>query len=208
MRIGAWPLPATGPDRVSPAAGCTARGSVAMLVPGLEAKELERGVVASPGTLRELQAAVVLVRKVKYHKARALAPRGPPTAAVAAALPLLTQGAQDPVKTGSKFHVTAGHTTTMATATFFGNPILPVCDRPSPHSTGTRLTCAPGRGRRSGNSRSRGQAALRRERTTPMHDPPGAPQRRSPAPHPLLPGPQGSLGPQGLRARPWRYTHP
>lgn len=180
-------------------------GSVAMLVPGLEAKDLERGVVASPGTLRELESAVVLVRKVKYHKAR---PRTqPPPLLSLPLLLLLTRGAQDAVKSGAKFHVTAGHTTTMATATFFGNPILPVRAPPrhlpaSLHLPGlTRACCRDGR---SGGWSSKGTAVRHRAPTATEQEEPAWPlHRHRPALLPLA-----LLPLRGLRSLCWRCTLP
>lgn len=61
-------------------------------VSNLDAKLLERGVASTPGAIQLWKGAIALVRKIKYF-----------------------QG--DP---GLKFHVSVGHSTVMATVTFFG----------------------------------------------------------------------------------------
>jgi selenocysteine-specific elongation factor len=63
-------------------------------VPNLDAKLIERGIAASPGVVTLWKAAIALVRKVKYY---------PGT------LPC-----------GSKFHISVGHSTVMATVSFWG----------------------------------------------------------------------------------------
>lgn len=59
-------------------------------------KLLERGVVCTPGSLRNLYAAVISARKISYFKG--------------------------PLATRAKFHITVGHETVMAKVTFFGLP--------------------------------------------------------------------------------------
>jgi len=60
----------------------------------LDASTVERGLLASPGSVPLVACAVAKVRKVRYYLGTA--------------------------DTDSKFHVTAGHSTALATATFFG----------------------------------------------------------------------------------------
>ncbi|KAL7557478.1 hypothetical protein ACA910_002369 [Epithemia clementina (nom. ined.)] len=64
-------------------------------VSNLDAKLIERGTAATPGTVRLLSGAIAVVRKISHYTAGTL-------------------------KTGSKFHVSVGHTTVMATVTFWG----------------------------------------------------------------------------------------
>ena len=68
---------------------------VGMCLAGLDAKLVERGVASTPGSVPTLSAAVALVRKIRYYRS--------------------------PVKSGTKMHVTIGHTTVLATVTFFGH---------------------------------------------------------------------------------------
>lgn len=63
-------------------------------ISNLDSKLVERGIAATPQAVPLLQGAVALVRKVKYYPG---------------SLPC-----------GAKFHISVGHTTIMATATFFG----------------------------------------------------------------------------------------
>ena len=63
-------------------------------VPGLDASLVERGIVAEPGTVPTVTAAIALVRKVRFFRGK--------------------------VETNSKCHVTIGHTTCMAKLVFFG----------------------------------------------------------------------------------------
>jgi len=60
----------------------------------LDSKLLERGVVSHPGSVKLIEAAIALVKKVRYFKGRLVS--------------------------GGKFHVSVGHSTVMATATFWG----------------------------------------------------------------------------------------
>ena len=60
----------------------------------LDSSTVERGLLAAPGSVPFIAAAVAKVQRVRYYEGAA--------------------------KTDSKFHVTVGHTTTLATATFFG----------------------------------------------------------------------------------------
>ena len=64
-------------------------------VSSLDAKLLERGIAASPGAVQLWKGAIAVVRKVKYYTAGSL-------------------------KCGAKFHISVGHTTVMATVTFWG----------------------------------------------------------------------------------------
>jgi selenocysteine-specific elongation factor len=63
-------------------------------VSNLDSKLLERGIAASPGAVQLLKGAIALVRKVKYFHGT--------------------------LKGGGKFHISVGHTTIMATITFWG----------------------------------------------------------------------------------------
>jgi selenocysteine-specific elongation factor len=63
-------------------------------VANLDAKLIERGIAASPGVATLWKAAIALVRKVKYY---------PGT-----------------LQCGSKFHISVGHSTVMATVSFWG----------------------------------------------------------------------------------------
>jgi selenocysteine-specific elongation factor len=63
-------------------------------VSSLDAKLLERGVAAAPGAVQLLKGAIALVRKIKYFPG---------------SLP-----------GGAKFHISVGHTTIMATVSFWG----------------------------------------------------------------------------------------
>jgi selenocysteine-specific elongation factor len=66
---------------------------VGICVTQFDAKLLERGLAASPGAVATIQAAIALVKKIKYFRS--------------------------PIKQKTKFHVTVGHTTVMATPVFF-----------------------------------------------------------------------------------------
>ncbi|KAL7517762.1 hypothetical protein ACHAWX_002657 [Stephanocyclus meneghinianus] len=63
-------------------------------VTNFDAKLMERGVIASPGTVKLIRGAIAVVRKVRFFK-----------------------GA---LHSGAKFHISVGHTTVMATVTFWG----------------------------------------------------------------------------------------
>lgn len=63
-------------------------------VSNFDAKLMERGIVASPGTVKLIRGAIAVVRKVRFFKGRLMS--------------------------GSKFHVSVGHATVMATVTFWG----------------------------------------------------------------------------------------
>ena len=69
-----------------------------MCLAGFDAKLLERGVACTPGSVPTIPSAVALVRKIRYYKS--------------------------PVKSGTKMHVTIGHSTILATVTFFGHKEL------------------------------------------------------------------------------------
>jgi len=64
-------------------------------VSNLDAKLLERGIAATPGAIPLWRGALAVVRKVKYYTAGS-------------------------IQSGTKFHVSVGHTTVMATVTFWG----------------------------------------------------------------------------------------
>jgi selenocysteine-specific elongation factor len=66
----------------------------AICISNFDAKLIERGIAASPGAVQLLKGAIALVRKVPYY---------PGT-----------------LKCGTKFHVSVGHSTIMATITFWG----------------------------------------------------------------------------------------
>lgn len=63
-------------------------------VSNFDAKLMERGVIASPGTVKLIRGAIAVVRKVRFFK-----------------------GA---LHSGAKFHISVGHTTVMASVTFWG----------------------------------------------------------------------------------------
>ena len=65
-----------------------------MCVTNLDPKLIERGIATTPGTVSLLSTVICLVRKVRFFKQNC--------------------------RSGSKFHVSIGHTTVTATATFFG----------------------------------------------------------------------------------------
>lgn len=67
---------------------------VAICVTQLDPKMMERGLAAVPGLLRPIRGAVAKVQKIRFYKGR--------------------------IGGKIKFHVTVGHTTVMAEATFFG----------------------------------------------------------------------------------------
>ena len=71
-------------------------------VAGLDAKSMERGFVATPGTVPSIQSAIAHVRRVKqfFFKGKC--------------------GSK------SKIHISVGHTTAMATVTFFGSKELAI----------------------------------------------------------------------------------
>ncbi|GAM21635.1 hypothetical protein SAMD00019534_048100, partial [Acytostelium subglobosum LB1] len=70
---------------------------VGICVTQLDANLLERGLLCTPKTVPMLNAALVAIEKVRFYK--------------------------NDVKTKSQFHVTVGHSTVIATATFFGNKV-------------------------------------------------------------------------------------
>ncbi|KAL3823925.1 hypothetical protein ACHAXA_007896 [Cyclostephanos tholiformis] len=63
-------------------------------VSNFDAKLMERGIIASPGTVKLIRGAIAVVRKVRFFKGG--------------------------LNSGSKFHISVGHTTVMATVTFWG----------------------------------------------------------------------------------------
>jgi selenocysteine-specific elongation factor len=63
-------------------------------VSNFDAKLMERGIIASPGTVKLIRGAIAVVRKVRFFK-----------------------GA---LHSGAKFHISVGHTTVMASVTFWG----------------------------------------------------------------------------------------
>lgn len=67
----------------------------ALCVTNLNAKLVERGIVATPGTVSVIHGAIALVRKVKYF--------------------------QRDCPSSSKIHITIGHSTILSSVTFFGS---------------------------------------------------------------------------------------
>ena len=63
-------------------------------VSNFDAKLMERGIVAAPGTVRLIRGAIAVVRKVRFFKGG--------------------------LSSGAKFHISVGHTTVMAVVTFWG----------------------------------------------------------------------------------------
>ncbi len=63
-------------------------------VTNFDAKLMERGTIASPGTIKLIHGAIAVVRKVRFFKGQ--------------------------LNSGAKFHITVGHQTVMATVTFWG----------------------------------------------------------------------------------------
>jgi selenocysteine-specific elongation factor len=80
-------------------------------VSSFDAKLLERGIAAAPGAVQLLRGAICLIRKIKYF--------------------------QGSLPGGSKFHVSVGHTTIMATVTFWGAQELAKVDHQSTVSAKT-----------------------------------------------------------------------
>ena len=74
-------------------------------VSNLDAKTLERGIASTPGAVRLLQGAIAIVRKVPYYKGS--------------------------LKSETKFHISVGHTTVMATVTFWGAKEILSCSKTS-----------------------------------------------------------------------------
>uniref|UniRef100_A0A3Q3NG87 Selenocysteine-specific elongation factor n=1 Tax=Mastacembelus armatus TaxID=205130 RepID=A0A3Q3NG87_9TELE len=79
-----------------PVSGAMQGDRVGVCVTQFDPKQLERGLVCTPGTLRTLYAAVISIRKIGYFKGS--------------------------LATRAKFHITVGHETVMARVTFFGLP--------------------------------------------------------------------------------------
>lgn len=67
-------------------------------VANLDAKLIERGVASSPGSVSLVSSAIAVVRKVKYFHGK--------------------------LQSNSKFHISVGHNTVMASVTFFGGKEL------------------------------------------------------------------------------------
>jgi selenocysteine-specific elongation factor len=63
-------------------------------VSNFDAKLMERGTIASPGTIKLIHGAIAVVRKVRFFKGQ--------------------------LNSGGKFHISVGHQTVMATVTFWG----------------------------------------------------------------------------------------
>ena len=63
-------------------------------VSNFDAKLMERGIIASPGTVKLIRGAIAVVRKVRFFKGG--------------------------LNSGAKFHISVGHTTVMATVSFWG----------------------------------------------------------------------------------------
>ncbi|XP_048856282.1 selenocysteine-specific elongation factor [Brienomyrus brachyistius] len=91
---------------------------VGVCVTQFDPKLLERGLVSSPGSLHTLHAAIVSVRKIGYFRGT--------------------------LATRSKFHISVGHETVMARASFFGLPSSSSTSEPSgPQSQETGLLPDP-----------------------------------------------------------------
>jgi selenocysteine-specific elongation factor len=91
---------------------------VGICVTNLESSLIERGIATTPGTVSLLSTVICLVRKVRFFK--------------------------HACKSGSKFHVSIGHTTVTATATFFGAEELEGLD--TAHHESTQLGVATSKG--------------------------------------------------------------
>ena len=78
---------------------------VGMCVTNLDAESIERGIAAAPGSVPLLHSVICLVKKVRFFKGTC--------------------------KSNAKYHVSIGHTTIVATATFFGAQELE-SDEPPP----------------------------------------------------------------------------
>lgn len=63
-------------------------------VSSLDSNLLERGMAATPGSVHLLKGAILLVKKIPYHSGK--------------------------LNNGTKFHISVGHTTVMATVSFWG----------------------------------------------------------------------------------------
>ncbi|GMH38911.1 hypothetical protein BSKO_06809 [Bryopsis sp. KO-2023] len=74
----------------------TAGDRAGICVPGLDASKIERGLAAVPQTVPTFKGAIAWLDKVRFYSGN--------------------------VASNSKFHVTVGHTTVMATVSFFGFP--------------------------------------------------------------------------------------
>ena len=72
---------------------CAKGDRLGMCFAQLDHKSMERGLVASPGTVPSFDAAIVIAEKIRFYRG--------------------------PVHSKTKFHVTLGHCTVMATAEFF-----------------------------------------------------------------------------------------
>lgn len=84
---------------------------VGVCVTQFDPKLLERGLVCSPGSLHTLHAAIVSVRKIGYFRGS--------------------------LATRSKFHISVGHETVMARASFFGLPPSGEPSGPQSQETGS-----------------------------------------------------------------------
>eukprot|EP00890_Picochlorum_soloecismus_P000580 jgi/Picsp_1/1522/NSC_05000-R1_selenocysteine-specific elongation factor len=81
-----------------PVSSAFAGDRVGVCVANFSADLLERGVTCKPGTVKSFKEAIVSVEKVRFY------PRKVPT--------------------NGKLHIILGHTTVMATLTFFGTPLM------------------------------------------------------------------------------------
>ncbi|TDH14236.1 hypothetical protein EPR50_G00040220 [Perca flavescens] len=88
-----------------PVSGAMQGDRVGVCVTQFDPKLLERGVVCTPGSLRNFYAAVISVRKIGYFKGS--------------------------LATRAKFHITMGHETVMARVAFFGLPPVGASEPPS-----------------------------------------------------------------------------
>jgi len=78
-----------------PVDSCVRGDRLGICVAGLDAKDLERGLVCAPGTVPTFHAAIVSARKIRFFKSA--------------------------IRGGSKLHITIGHCTVMASVQFFGD---------------------------------------------------------------------------------------
>lgn len=77
-----------------PVTSCMQGDRVGLCVAGLDANLVERGLVVSPGSMKTVSIAIAAVRRVRFFR--------------------------DACKSGTKFHVSVGHSTTMASVLWFG----------------------------------------------------------------------------------------
>ncbi|CAM9852132.1 unnamed protein product [Phaeothamnion confervicola] len=101
-----------------PVAAARQGDRVGIAVAGLDPSLIERGAAAAPGTVALASAAVALVRKVGFFAGR--------------------------VRSGALLHVTLGHSTVIAAATFFGAAEIARA-KAAAATTGSRASSGPGK---------------------------------------------------------------